>query len=164
MKIKSETLLFILLVGTLIPLEIICALLAYETLGEITSQLYFISVIGINLLLVMLAFRYRTIATLGIVGLALLIIPYQVILGNRLIRVQAETTRIVSFVYEQNAQNGTFPTDLSKYTFHDMETKAYIQSYELDAENKHFMVFYRVGTESTSHWYSSKDGWGYYPD
>jgi hypothetical protein len=164
MKIKSEILPFILLTGALIPLEFLCALLAYETLGEITSGIYFIGIIGINLLLIVLAFRYLTVSALGVVGLALLIIPYQIMLGNRLMRVQAETTRIVSFAYEQKAKSGTFPSDLSGYAFYDVEMKPYIQSYELGEVNKQFTVFYRIGTESSSHSYSSKDGWGYYPD
>jgi hypothetical protein len=164
MKSKNETLLFALIAGILVPLEVVCALLAYETLGEITSMIYFIGIIGINTLLFLLALRYRTVAALGMVGLALLIIPYQIMLGDRLMRVQAETTRIVAFVYEQKLKNETFPSELSGYIFTDTAMKTYIQSYEIDEVSQQFTVFYRVGTESTSHWYSSEGGWGYYPD
>jgi hypothetical protein len=164
MKIKSEIFLFIILICTFVPLEILCTLLAYETLGEITSKLYLISTIGINLLLFVLFFRYQSVAILGVFVLALLIIPYQTMLGNRLMRVQAETIHIVAFVYEQKTTSGKFPSDLSRYSFHDVEMKTYIQSYQLDEADEKFTVFYRIGTESTSHWYSSKEGWGYYPD
>jgi hypothetical protein len=164
MKTKTENFLFVLLLALLIPLELLCARLAYETLGEIISAFYFLSIIGLNLLFIILAFRYRAAAALGAVGLALLIIPYQIILGDRLIRVQAEASQIVSYVYEQKIQNGVFPSDLSCYIFHDPTMKTYIQNYQLDEVGKQFKVFYRVGTESTSHWYSSDTGWGYYPD
>ncbi len=127
-------------------------------------MIYFIGVVGLNSLFIILAWRYRTAAAVSVVLLALLIIPYQVLLGQRLLRVQAETTQIVAFAFEQKAQSGAFPSDLSNYTFHDADMKAYIQSYQLDEVGEQFTVFYRVGTESTSHWYSSETGWGYYPD
>jgi len=163
-RAKTETLIFALLLGVLISLELLCAVLAYETMGAIISRLYAISIVGLNLLLIVLAFRYRVAATLGAVAVALLIIPYQVVLGHRLLRVQAEATRIVSYAYEQRVQGGVFPSDLAGYAFHDSEMKDYIQSYQLDAVGGRFTVYYRVGTESTSHWYSSTEGWGYYPD
>jgi hypothetical protein len=164
MRTRTEPLLFALLLGVLIPLELLCALLAYETLGQVTSSIYFIGIVGLNSLFIILALRYRAAAALSVVLLALLIIPYQVVLGQRLLRVQAEATQIVAFVFEQKVQSGAFPSDLSNYTFHDADMKAYIQSYQLDEVRAQFTVFYRVGTESTSHWYSSKTGWGYYPD
>lgn len=164
MRIRTDVFLFALLLGVLIPLELLCALLAYETIGEITSSIYYISIVGLNLLFLVVAFRYRVVAAMGVVGLALLIIPYQAILGNRLLRVQAEVTRLVSSVYEQKVMSGAFPSDLSGYTFSDAEMKTYIQSYQVSQTCEQFTVFYWVGTESTSHWYSSEDGWGYYPD
>jgi len=164
-RIRKETIIvFVLLLGVLIPLELFCAVLAYETIGEITSSLYVIGVIGLNLLFIMLAFRYRVAAMLGVVVLALLVIPYQVVLGQRLLKVQAEVTHIVSYAYEQRIQSGVFPSDLSGYAFHDTALEVYIQRYQLDQAQEQFTVFYRVGTENTSHWYSSTDGWGYYPD
>jgi hypothetical protein len=85
----------------LIPLELLCARLAYETLGEIASSIYFIGVITLNIVCILIAYRYRAIAALCAVGLSLIIIPYQIMLGNRLLRVQAEVTRLVTYVYEQ---------------------------------------------------------------
>ena len=90
MKTRTEIIPFALLLGVLIPLELVCAALAYETIGEITSRLYIIGVIGLNALVIALAFRYRVAATLCAVALVLLVIPYQVVLGERLLRVQAE--------------------------------------------------------------------------
>ena len=164
MRTRTDVLLFALLLGALIPLEFVCALLAYETVGETTSGIYLVSIIGLNLLFLAVAFRYRAVAAIAVVGLALLIIPYQVILGDRLLRVQAEVTRLVSSVYEQKFMSGVFPSDLSGYTFSDTEMKTFIQSYQVSQTCEQFTIFYRVGSESTSHWYSSEDGWGYYPD
>jgi hypothetical protein len=160
---KTETWLFALLLGTLVPLEVFCAYLAYETIGEVVSVLYFLAV-GINLVFILLAVRSRSLAALGVVALALLIIPYQLFLGQRLVRVQAEATRIVSFAYEQKISTGEYPPDLGSYTFHDPEMEKYVQEYRADKSLGGFVVFYRVGTESTSHSYSPRYGWGYYPD
>jgi hypothetical protein len=160
---KVETLLFILLMAVIVPLEVVCALLAYETIGEIASALYFLA-LGINLLFFLLAVRSRSLAALGAIILALLIIPYQVVLGQRLLRVQAEAARIVAFVYEHKVNSGEYPPDLDDYTYDDPEMKKYVQTYSLDESRGGFVLCYRVGTETTSHWYDPKNGWGYYPD
>ena len=160
---KKENVLYILLLGLLVPIEIFCAFLAFETIGEIVSILYFF-VIGLNLLFIVLAFRCRTLAALGVVLLAIAIIPYQLYLGHRLLRVQAEASRIVSYVYEQKLDTGEYPPTLSNYKFHDPEMKQFIRSYSVEPDSSEFLLFYRVGTESTSHSYISEIGWGYYPD
>ena len=160
---KTETLLFALLMLILIPLEIICAYLAYETIGEIVSIVYFLAV-GIYLVFIVISVRYRTVAALGAMVLAFAIIPYQLILGQRLIKVQAEAARIVSYLYEQRLGIGEYPADLSSYEFHDPEMEKYVQNYRVDETRGGFILAYRVGTENTSHTYSPKDGWSYYPD
>lgn len=71
----SNALFFILLLVILVPVEGFCAVLAYETLGEVTSGLYTIGIILLNGILLMLAFRRRTAATIGVLLVALLIIP-----------------------------------------------------------------------------------------
>ena len=51
------------------------------------------------------------------------------------------------------------------YDFRAAAVRPFIQSYarnETDCGG--FCLFYRVGTESTSHSYSPRNGWGYYPD
>ena len=162
---KTEILLFGLLLGILVPLEVLCAYLAYETIGEIVSSLYFI-VLGINLVFMVVAIRYRAVAALGAVVLGLAIIPYQLVLGHRLLRAQAEAASIVAYVYEYRLNAGEYPLDLSDYVFEDSAMREYIQEYRA-GDSTHwggFLLAYRVGTESTSHTYSPQHGWGYYPD
>jgi len=164
MKTKTHFFSFLLLTGILVPLELFCASLAYETIGEITSRLYFLGIIPLNLLFIALFFRFQKTAMLGVVALALIIIPYQLLLGTRLLRIQAETVRIVAYVYEEKEKTGAYPVDLSAYTFQDAHIQPFIQGYRLDPLKEHFIVYFRVGTDTTSHWYSSETGWGYYPD
>ncbi len=164
MKTKTEIILFAALMISLIPLELFCGILAYETLGAVTSQVYLVGTVLFNLAFIILAFRYPSVTILAVIIFALMVIPYQLVLGQRLLRVQAETTRIVAYAYEQKSQAGAFPANLSGYTAIDIEMFNYIQSFQLDETGEQFTVYFRVGTENTSHWYSSKDGWGYYPD
>jgi hypothetical protein len=159
----TEHLLCGLIFAVVVPLEIACAFLAFETLGEITSGLYFVAV-GLNLGFLLVAFRSRLAASVAALALGLVIIPYQLWLGYRLVRVQAEATRIVAFAFEQKAKSGSFPSDLSGYAFRDAATAPYFQGYGLSKREDAFTVRYYIGTPSTSHWYSSKTGWGYYPD
>jgi hypothetical protein len=160
---RSKRWLLALLMLVLVPLEVACAYLAFETLGEVTSMLYFIAV-AVNLLFILLAIRRPGAAAVGAFVLGLVIIPYQAVLGQRLIRVQAEAARIVSYAYEERLESGEFPADLAGYVFHDPGTELYIQNYSLSDEYGGFVLAYRVGTENTSHTYSPKDGWSYYPD
>ena len=158
-----EVFFFVVLVGILVPLELFCAYLAFETIGEVTSTLYFLA-IGLNLLFIVLAIRFRTLAALGVILLALAIIPYQLLLGHRLVRVQAEASRLVTYAYEERVDSGEFPRDLANYEFHDPEMEEYFQTYRVEEDGSEFSLFYRVGTENTSHHYMSESGWGYYPD
>ena len=160
---RVEILLFILLMGILVPLEVFCARLAFQTLGEVTSVLYFMA-LGLNLIFVVMAFRSRTLAALGIILLALVIIPYQLFLGVRLVRTQAEASRIVTYVYEEKIDTGDYPPTLANYKYHDPDMEEFIQSYRVEADSGGFSLYYRVGTENTSHSYISQVGWGYYPD
>ena len=160
---STEKWLFAILVIILVALELLCARLAYNTLGEVTSMLYFLAV-GLNLVFILLAFRSRSIATIMILLLALIIIPYQFYLGNRLVRVQSEASRIVTYAYEEKTASGAYPPTLEDYEFHDAEMEPYIQRYDVEPDGGGFSLYYRVGTENTSHHYISQTGWGYYPD
>jgi len=158
----TEVLLLALLAFTLIALEIVSAYLAYETIGVIASTLYFLA-IGINLVFLLVAIRKPMVAAVGMVLLALAIVPYQFALAQRLWRAQTEAARIVTFAYEQKLATGEYPTNLADYRYHDPEMKTYIQQFRGDADVGAFLLCYRVGTESTYHCYSPRDGWTYYP-
>jgi hypothetical protein len=163
MNKKTEWILFILLMITLILLEALCARLAYETLGEIMSTVYALLVI-LNLIPLLLFFRHRTTATLIAVVLALVIIPYQLILADRLWRTQAEANHVVADLYEQRLSAGQYPPDLIAYRFHDPDMAAYIHDYQIDETRGGYVLSYWVGTPTTSHTYSPTTGWTYYPD
>ena len=110
------------------------------------------------------ALKSRLWPAVGAIVLAVVIIPYQLWLGARLLRVQSEAARIVTYAYEEHARTGAYPVDLSGYHYHDPSVRSFVQRYAAEDRHGGFQLVYRVGTENTSHWYSPKDGWAYYPD
>ena len=163
MNKKVEWVLFSLLMITLILLEALCARLAYQTLGEIMSTVYALLVV-LNLVPLWLATRSRAAAALVAATLALLIIPYQLLLADRLWRVQAEADHVLTYLHEQRLSTGQYPANLSEYRFHDSEMAAYVHDYQIDETQGGFVLSYSVGTPTTSHTYSPATGWTYYPD
>lgn len=159
----APQIIFGLLLLVVVPVELFCAYLAFETIGQITSGIYFLAV-AVNIPLIAVAVKRPLIGAAGAAVLALLIVPYQLYLGNRLLRVQAEAARIVAFAYSEKAETGSFPSDLTGYSYRDEEMKEFVQRYSLSPRGEGFRLVFRVGTTSTSHWFSSRDGWGYYPD
>ncbi|MBN1125212.1 MAG: hypothetical protein JXA82_09395 [Sedimentisphaerales bacterium] len=143
-----------------VPVELFCARLAYHTLGEVTSDLYFMAV-WLNLIFLVVAIRSPGFASILTFLLAGLILPYQLYLGDRLRRLQTEAGRIVAYAYEVRLKEQQFPPDLSGYKYED-ETVEKFFSYNKSEDT--FQLTWYVGTKSTSHWYNPKQGWCYYPD
>lgn len=159
---SGERALALLVLAILVPLEILAGRLAYETLGELDSA-FLLMAVGLNLPIALLALWKPLPSAVAGVILGLLLIPEQVILGQRLVKVQREVTAIVGYAYNVRAATGRFPENLDGYTPRDEANLRWVQAYRL-LESGDFMVLYRVGTPNTSHWYSSAGGWGYYPD
>ncbi|MBN1818811.1 MAG: hypothetical protein JW828_15725 [Sedimentisphaerales bacterium] len=143
-----------------VGLEWFCARLAYHTISEVTSGLYFLAV-WLNLIFLVVAIRSPALASILTFLLAGLIIPYQLILGDRLLRLQTEAGRIVSYAYEVRLKEQQFPPDLSGYAYED---KALEKFFSYGKSEDTFRLTWYVGTKGTSHWYSPEEGWRYYPD
>lgn len=179
MKTEKLTLAFGQLFIGLFLAELLCAMLAYFTLGDLASFAYFFGVIILNSIVVALSFRYRTAAVVGAVVVALLVIPYQVMLGHRWLIVQEEADRLVTYVYEQRTSNGYFPANLSDYQFRNAHARPFIQGNYLVlrgyfatdeqgrsyyVEGKGFELCYWVGIKGIPHCYTPATGWRYYSD
>lgn len=161
MKLKNT--LLGLIIGCLIVLEILLARLAFHTLGEIMSFNYFFLVFLNIIPLIYLLCKKRTgFAYTFLVVIALIIIPYQLYLGGKLILLNEEGGNIIAHLYQEKLETGQYPASLSGYQF----SYPHLQNdfgYEL--ENENFNLFYSVGDKGTSHYFRSINGkWGYYPD
>ncbi|MEM1451858.1 MAG: hypothetical protein AAF726_17850 [Planctomycetota bacterium] len=161
---RADRRIFALTLLLLLPLEVICAQSAFHTLGEIDHMVVWSGVVAGNLFaLALAAFRPRAGAIAAVlVGLA--IIPQHLGLIRRHSLVRHEATRIVAFAYEAKARSGAFPEDLAEFEYERPSVARYVQHYGADEEAGGFMVTYCVGTPTTSHWYTPKGGWQYYPD
>lgn len=149
---------------SLVVIEIFCAKLAFETLGEITSTLYFF-VIAINVIpVLLLVFNKQKDLAIGIIlVIGFIVVPYQVYLGNKLISLKEEAANITAYLYEQKMANNLYPKDISGYTFASPELKKNFNYNQEPASQ--FTLYYYVGIENTSHFYKSvTKKWGYYPD
>lgn len=146
----------------LIAAEIACAELAWHTIGEVVSSLYVI-LIFFNIIPFLLGFtKFRRLAVGLALLCALLIIPYQVLLGYRWHLLRQETLSIVAHVNQVKKQTGEYPPNLSAYQFLHPRLQHHI-TYEY-YEPTNYSVYFYIGTPDTSHWYNSNSGWGYYPD
>ncbi|MGI5836543.1 MAG: hypothetical protein ACOX87_08645 [Chloroflexota bacterium] len=155
---------FAALLVTAVGAELAAAWLAYYTIGEIVSGMLFIA-LGLNVVPIALyALRRPVTAVLAALVLFAAIVPYQAVLGHRLLALNDEAGRVVAYLYETRFRTGEYPHDLTGYTFRDAGLQPYFQEYRRDAESGGFRLNWYVGTPSTSHSYTPRDGWGYYPD
>ncbi len=164
-KQVSTTVGFICLLLILLPLEYFCAGLAFETLGELSSGFYYLLLIVLNMVpVVLFIFKKRTAGFVLVFLIGLLIIPWQLKLGYRLLLLKEESANMVNFAYEYQLEHGSFPKDVSEYTFKYEGLKKHLHYYYSE-HDRSFQVTYWVGTRTTSHFYRPEiDKWCYYPD
>lgn len=147
----------------LIGLEILGAKLAYFTIGEIASGLYFILIILNIVPLIYLALKKReALAYTILLVIGLTIIPYQIYLDYKLIFLREEGGNIVGYLYGEKLENGNYPENIADYEFTYPKLKNNFNYYLIDG---HFELYYTVGSEHTPHYFRSEyEKWGYYPD
>ena len=149
---------------SLVVIEIFCGKLAYETLGEITSAVYFL-IIAVNIIPVILIIlnKQKNISIGIILFLGFMIIPCQFYLGSKLLSLKEEAANLTAYLYEQKISNNDFPKNITGYEFTSPGLKKYF-NYTQKADDQ-FALSYYVGTPTTSHFYNSDTKkWGYYPD
>ncbi|MEM9799414.1 MAG: hypothetical protein AAGA20_03745 [Planctomycetota bacterium] len=148
----------------LLPLEALCAQAAFHTLGEVDQIGVWFAVVAGNVFALALAVFSARAATIAAILVGVAIVPYHVGLIRRHSLVRHEASRIVAFAYEAKAETGAFPESLDGYAYERPGVARYVQHYRADEEVGGFCVMYFVGTPTTSHWYTPKGGWQYYPD
>jgi hypothetical protein len=152
---------------SLVVLEIFCGKLAYETIGEIDSAVYFL-IVAINLIPILLLIlnkqKQLAIGIILLIGVA--IVPYQLYLGNKLLALKEEAANITAYLYEQKIDNNIYPNDLSGYVFAFPALKNNFHYSDKSANDAdQFDLSYYAGTADTSHFYNSDTKkWSYYTD
>lgn len=161
-----QRVIFLTVLVVAILAEWTAATLAYHTIGEIISGLLTL-LIGLNLIpLTLHVARQPRAAWATLALIALLLVPYQAVLGARWVALHTEAEQIVAHAEEVRRETGRYPTDLASYTFRDSGLRSYFALYgPQDDSPSEFLLTYSIGTPSTSHSYRAETGeWFYYPD
>lgn len=141
------------------------ALLQYNVLyteGEVTQGLFTL-LIFLTLGLVAIGFYRRTVAAWSVVLLGGSLLLWQAYQTRKWAVIHEEIIRIVRFAEETKAGRGNYPTNLKDYTFKTQWVKNHIHRFGLNEANG-FGVTYFMNDPGITYWYSSKTGFGYYPD
>ncbi len=161
---RGATISFAALLAVAVAAELAGAWLAYHTIGAVASTILF-WVVALNVVPIVLhAARKPYLAVLAVLALFVVIVPYQALLGHRLLALQDEVGGAVSYLYDARLRTGEYPADLSGYSFHDASLRPYFQEYRRDSDLGGFGLYWYVGAPGTSHSYTPRQGWGYYPD
>jgi hypothetical protein len=102
-------------------------------------------------------------ALVGALTLGLLIIPYQLVLLDRLTRLNTEVMRLADARLRLQAQGKPAPLTLNDRELSNPRLRKWID-YQVDENGRDFVFYYFVVDRGISHSYDSKTGWFYYPD
>ena len=159
-----SALFFVGVASVAVALEFYAAHLAYYTIGEIASAAYIFLILVLNgpFILLGLFRRTRRLAYAWLLTLAALLVPYQLYLEVCWYRLDDEARAIIAYVSAHNSKHGSYPADLSGYTFRHPDLRGEI-NYNTTSRPG-FYLGYSIGSWMTSHDYSPQGGWFYYPD
>ncbi|RFN59489.1 hypothetical protein DZ858_05360 [Marixanthomonas ophiurae] len=161
-------------------IEIIASKMAFQNFGEVTSGFYKILIFTNILPILLFLFNFKKTALITLILIGLIIVPENLTLNNRLVKLKEESSNIILFAYQNKINNGSFPKNINEYKFKYPELKEHInytQKIINHSEDKeyikdHFGLIYHVGTRNTSHMLMKSDyfdnsgyiQWYYYPD
>lgn len=132
------------------------------TEGEVMQGLFTLLVMVVGAC-ILIGFRNRGAALwcVTLVGGSLLL--WQAYQSRKWAIVHEEILGIVRFVEEINSKTGRYPGSLDGYTFKNPGIKRHVYKVQFDETNG-FRLTYFLNDPGISYWYSSKSGFGYYPD
>jgi hypothetical protein len=151
-------------------LMIYAAHLAYYTIGLIEEMAYWFAILvpGVSFVILGLFAKTRRLGYVWLLTLAALLVPYQIVLGARWYRLDAEARAIISYLKAYHAKHGAYPADLSGFTSQRPELgREFIYSTSPNGPgipSPAFYLGYSIGSETTTHDYTPERGWFYYPD
>jgi len=144
--------------------ELLAIAFSYYTLGDITSKLFFFLAVCLNLIPVLMWSLQRSNTALIIATIiAAIIVSYQVILGIRWFRLHQEASQIVAYAHQIKQETGTYPKNLTAYTFQDSGWQTHF-NYSTTAACEDFCLRYYIGSPNTGYHYQPTHGWFYEDD
>lgn len=140
-------------------------LLSYNVIyteGEVMHGMFTLGVILVAAC-ILLGFHSRTtaLACVGILGGLLLL--WQAYQTRKWAMIHEDVIEIVRFAEDARKKTGRYPVSLEGYAFRNPTAKARIHSFAPE-ESDGFRLTYFMNDPGITYWYSSKTGFGYYPD
>ena len=132
------------------------------TEGEVMQGL-FAAVIGLVAACVLLGSHRRETAIWGVTLLGGSFLLWQAYRIRKWAVIHEEIVAIVRFAEETKSKTGKYPTNLEGYTFQNPQVRAHIAGLYFN-EATGVQLTYFMDDTGISYWYSSKTGFGYYPD
>lgn len=132
------------------------------TEGEVMQGLFAL-LVGLVASCTLIGFYRRTIAVWCITLLGGCLLVWQAYQSRKWATIHEDIIAIVQFAEESKNKNGHYPTNLEDYTFKHTRVKSHIYKMAADETNG-FKITYFMNDPGITYWYSSKAGFGYYPD
>ena len=77
--------------------------------------------------------------------------------------IHKEIVALVRFAEDSKSKTGHYPMSLKGYVFKNPRVMAHLHDFGL-IDGSEFRITYFMNDPSITYWYSSKTGFGYYPD
>ncbi len=140
-------------------------LLQYNVLyteGEVMQAMFtlLICLVGGS---VLIGFYRRRVALWCVTLLGGSLLIWQAYQSRKWAMIHEDIIAIVQFAEDSKTKAGYYPINLDGYTFKHAQVKAHIYGLGADETNG-FRISYFMNDPGISYWYSSKSGFGYYPD
>jgi hypothetical protein len=148
----------VLIVGSL-------CLLRYNVLyteGEVMQGLFTL-LVGLVAGSVLVGFYRRSAAFWCITLLGGSLLLWQAYQARKWTVIHEDVVAIVRFAEDARRNTGQYPQSLDGYTFKNARVKSHIYGFGTDETNG-FRLTYFMNDPGITYWYSSKTGFGYYPD
>ncbi len=146
-----------------LALEVVCAASAYFTRGLVVSGLLRMLML-LNVVPVLLLMYEKERAALAFTVLVVvLIVPYEVPLGLRYLKLKAESERFIEHVESVRDETGDYPEVLDDYDPGSVVTEETLWNYVVD-ERRGYVLSWTVFDPGLRHSYTPARGWFYYPD
>jgi hypothetical protein len=112
---------------------------------------------------VLVGFYRRSVALWCITLLGGSLLLWQTYQTRKWTVIHEDIVSVVRFAEETKRDTGQYPQTLDAYAFKNVRVKAHIYEVGSDETNG-FHITYFMNDPGITYWYSSKTGFGYYPD
>lgn len=134
----------------------------FYTEGEVMQGLFTL-LVGLVAGCILIGFHRRTTAMWCVTLLGGWLLLWQTYQNRKWALIHEDIVAIVQFAEESKSKTGHYPANLEGYTFKNARVRSHICRWDSDETNG-LRFWYFMNDVGITYWYSSKTGFGYYPD